>query len=185
METFIDVYDNALSTAQCNTIIDWFEKSTEKQFPGECGNNKLIDTRVKNSTDISLQFNSECEISQIIFPQLRHYVIKYIETYNITSLVSGIENDIHYTLQKYKPNQGYFGEHCEHDNSSSSRVLGWTLYLNDIVDGGATYYTKYDLKISAKTGRLVIFPAYWTHAHKGLVSLTETKYISTGWFTLT
>ena len=96
--------------------------------------------------------------------------------------ISQFGNDMVYNIQRYYPNQGFFKEHCEQFCKTYSRVLAWTLYLNDVEDGGETYYTYYDLKVKAREGRLVIFPAYWTHAHKGIVSKTETKYIATGWF---
>ena len=35
--------------------------------------------------------------------------------------------------------------------------------------------------MNAVKGRCVIWPAFWTHMHKGVVSKTETKYIATGW----
>ena len=54
-------------------------------------------------------------------------------------------------------------------------------YLNTVKDGG-TYFENYDLSLEAVEGRLVIWPAYWTHFHRGIVSKTETKYIATGWF---
>ena len=34
-----------------------------------------------------------------------------------------------------------------------------------------------------KEGKLVIWPSDWTHLHRGIPSLTQTKYILTGWFT--
>ena len=37
--------------------------------------------------------------------------------------------------------------------------------------------------MDAGEGRLVIWPAYWTHFHRGIISETETKYIATGWYT--
>ena len=40
----------------------------------------------------------------------------------------------------------------------------------------------YDKTLEAKEGRLVIWPAFFTHTHKGVVSKTQTKYIATGWF---
>ena len=64
---------------------------------------------------------------------------------------------------------------------SSHRVLAWMFYLNTITDGGGTYFDNYDLTMNAVQGRCVIWPAYWTHMHKGIVSKTETKYIATGW----
>jgi len=38
------------------------------------------------------------------------------------------------------------------------------------------------LTVSAEEGKMVIWPAYWTHVHHGVVSTTQTKYIATGWF---
>ena len=48
-------------------------------------------------------------------------------------------------------------------------------------DKGGTYFSTYNKTINAKEGRLVIWPAYFTHTHKGVVSKTQTKYIATGW----
>jgi hypothetical protein len=57
----------------------------------------------------------------------------------------------------------------------------WMIYLNDVTKGG-TYFDNYDLTFDAVEGRLLIWPAFWTHFHRGIVSKTETKYIATGWF---
>ena len=56
------------------------------------------------------------------------------------------------------------------------------LYLNTEPDGG-TYFDNFELEMDAVEGRLVIWPAYWTHFHRGIISETETKYIATGWYT--
>ena len=60
--------------------------------------------------------------------------------------------------------------------------MAWTLYLNDVSDGGGTRFVEYDETVDAVAGRLCIFPAYWTHSHHGVVSPTQTKYIVTGWY---
>ena len=36
--------------------------------------------------------------------------------------------------------------------------------------------------LKAEEGKGVIWPAYWTHIHHGIVSKTEVKYIATGWY---
>ena len=61
-------------------------------------------------------------------------------------------------------------------------MLVWTVYLNTVTDKGGTYYQNFNRTVKAKEGRLVIFPPYWTHRHKGVVSKTQTKYIATGWY---
>ena len=45
-----------------------------------------------------------------------------------------------------------------------------------------TYFENYDRITDAVEGRCVLWPPYWTHFHKGIVSNTQTKYIATGWF---
>ena len=37
----------------------------------------------------------------------------------------------------------------------------------------------------AKKGNLILWPADFTHPHVGVVSNTQEKYISTGWFNYT
>ena len=56
------------------------------------------------------------------------------------------------------------------------------IYLNTVTDGGGTMFDQYDFITDAIQGRCVLWPAYWTHFHHGIVSQTETKYIATGWF---
>ena len=66
--------------------------------------------------------------------------------------------------------------------TTNKRVLVWMFFLNTVTDGGGTYFSSYDLTVDAVEGRLVIWPAYWTHCHKGIVSKSQTKYIATGWY---
>ena len=57
-------------------------------------------------------------------------------------------------------------------------------YLNDVDGGGTTFFSHYDLEIKPKKGLTLIWPAEWTHAHKGNVLHSGSKYIITGWMDL-
>ena len=63
-------------------------------------------------------------------------------------------------------------------------ILAWMTYLNDVVEGGTTYFEYYDLEIKPRKGLTLIWPAEWTHAHKGNVLHSGSKYIVTGWMDL-
>jgi hypothetical protein len=181
MEKFIEVYDNALSQDECESIVNWFEESEHIHQVGQCGEHE-VRKDIKDSTDICIRMDEPWLPCEIIVPALSKSIMDYCNRYPMLNDISQFGNDMVYNIQRYYPNQGFFKEHCEQFCKAYSRVLAWTLYLNDVEDGGETYYTYYDLKVKAREGRLVIFPAYWTHAHKGIVSKTETKYIATGWF---
>ena len=64
---------------------------------------------------------------------------------------------------------------------NSFRVLVWMTYLNDVADGGSTTFTHQDLEVQPQKGKTLIWPAEWTHAHRGNILNSGEKYIITGW----
>jgi len=55
-------------------------------------------------------------------------------------------------------------------------------YLNDVDDAGQTEFFYQQVKIKPIKGLTLFWPADWTHTHRGVTSLTQTKYITTGWY---
>ena len=59
------------------------------------------------------------------------------------------------------------------------------LYLNDIPieNGGATEFIYQKLSIQPKKGTIVLWPATYTHTHRGgFLTGDIPKYIATGWY---
>ena len=63
----------------------------------------------------------------------------------------------------------------------ATRAFVVQLYLNDIEEGGETEFLYIGKRIPARAGRLIIFPAGFTHAHRGNPPLGQTKYICSSW----
>ena len=86
-------------------------------------------------------------------------------------------------IQRYDPGKFYSAKHCENNGSQkyNSRHLVYMTYLNDVTDGGGTEFMNQGIITNAEKGLTLIWPAGWTHYHRGVVSNTETKYIITGW----
>jgi len=89
----------------------------------------------------------------------------------------------HVKMQKTYPQGGYHLWHFEVDCIGDvSRVLAWILYLNDIPEGeGETEFLFQGLRMQPEYGTLVIWPAHFTHVHRGNPVYTKEKYITTGW----
>jgi hypothetical protein len=87
-------------------------------------------------------------------------------------------------IQRYDPGKFYSIEHCENNGLDNyiNRHLVYMTYLNDIKDGGGTEFIHQNLTTPPEKGLTIIWPAGWTHYHRGVVSNTEIKYIITGWF---
>jgi hypothetical protein len=85
-------------------------------------------------------------------------------------------------LQKTLPGEGYHMWHYESDSQDkASRICAWGIYLNTIEQGGETEFLYQGIRISATQGTLAIWPAGYTHTHRGNPPLSGEKYLLTGW----
>lgn len=183
---FIQITDNALSQTDCQNCIDLFEWHPELHNDGVVVSEES-DATYKKSTDAYLSFAEVNSFNQIILPHLTKSLRKYKSTYDSFNFAPDWTLCSLYNIQRYLPGEGYYSWHSEvsfigtpPNPLYSTRVLAWMIYLNDVDDGG-TEFMNQKTTIDAKCGRCVVWPATWTHTHRGRVSETKTKYIATGW----
>jgi len=171
-----------IDTDVCNKIIDYFEKSEDKKqgISGD-GNTKGVNEHIKKSTDLVLRdknllLDYGSNLQQVfdeyiqIFPMVNHY--------NPWGVIENVN------IQRYYPKEGFFSWHTERGgpyNKESARHLVFMTYLNDVEKGGETEFYHQNIKVKPEKGLTIIWPADWTHTHRGCVSETDTKYIITGW----
>ena len=63
----------------------------------------------------------------------------------------------------------------------SRRQFVVQVYLNDDFDGGEREFLYQERREEAVAGDVLIFPASFTHTHRGNPPLGGTKYIATSW----
>lgn len=96
----------------------------------------------------------------------------------------GWAGDSGWEVVRYQPGER-FGEHVDavQGTDTTARVLSTLLYLNEDFKGGATrFHPPASGEVHPVTGRLLLFPPYWTHPHEGLPPKRGTKYVALGWF---
>jgi len=180
MNNFIECFPQALTHEQCNTIIHEFKHDNNKN-QGKLGGR--VDHALKHSTDIRCRF-AEGRFKQynnIIYPALVSGLQLYTGTYEFMMELSSWRIYNGYNIQYYGEGQGYKVLHCEHENHANAmyRILAWMIYLNDAQSG--TYFPHQDITLTPKEGDLWVWPAFWTHAHRGITPNIGDKYIATGW----
>ena len=118
------------------------------------------------------------KINSILRCCVKHYVSEYQSLMKTKMISSDIK------IQKTPPGGGYHLWHYENsDEAHACRELVWMIYLNDMPDGEAeTEFLNQRRRIKPTAGTVVIWPAGFTHTHKGNTVLTEDKYILTGWY---
>lgn len=167
----------------CDQIIEHFEASPYKK-PGSVEKNgraEIVATH-KDSLDLKLLFHED--ITQLYLRELESIYSMYIEEYFAITTGQPIRVEA-VNVQRYLPGQGFHNWHYEratHLPPSGARALVYMTYLNDVTDAGETEWMYQNIKVQPRKGLTVLWPVDWTHTHRGITSLTQTKYIVTGWF---
>ena len=139
-----------------------------------------VDKSKKNSLDITLVPNH----SLLLQKEVEEIKDGYFSYYRLEEFVPPLAMTEHFNIQKYPLNGAYHRIHADRGYGpiDQFRELIWMTYLNDVYSGGETEFMFYKLKIQPRKGLTLIWPAGWTHLHRGLSSPTTEKIIATGWF---
>ena len=93
-----------------------------------------------------------------------------------------IYNDV-FKIHKVGKSEGYHAWHYETDEPQySRRILAWMTYLKVPEKGGETEFLYQSKRIEPVVGKTLIWPAHFTHLHRGNPPLKGEKYYITGWF---
>ena len=199
MDNFIQIYPNAIPKEICNYFINHFDEADEigKTYPGHAG--KQIKPHIKDCQDLTLYYKEYENVKEVVdyFDLVHIKFMDYIKYYN-SSIDGFIYNRVieksgntclyppHLALMhRYEPpTQGYHGWHQDWQSMEkefATRMLVGMVYLNDVYIGGETEFYHQNLKIKPEQGTLVVWPAYFTHVHKGNNPISNRKYIINTW----
>jgi prolyl 4-hydroxylase len=170
----------------CDELITYFESDIAKQHSGVTGGGSNLS--VKDRTDISIAPNQldlpGNEVFKLYINSLFTCYKDYLVQWPFLAVIAQNLEMGSFNLGRYQRGQHFQKMHTERaDLGTLHRVLAWMTYLNDVDEGGETYFSHYGLNIKPRKGLTMIWPAEWTHAHKGNVLLGESKYMITGWLT--
>jgi len=180
----IAVYKKAFSKEWCNHIIDLYENASLKVSRQTAeGVASIIkkDTHVPNET-----------FPETLKSSFKDYLFKNILSHynNLYTFTSGEHLDLEYIcddfkVQKTLPSEGYHVWHYESSHIKySHRALVFSVYLNDVEEGGETEFLHQSQRVKPEQGTIVIFPASFTHIHRGNPPLSGEKYLVTGWISM-
>jgi hypothetical protein len=179
------IYEGKISKKVCKELIDLYESGENcdhKKLEGRIGKSvvnkdfKECTESYYNGNQLPSLFKKELQKNIEAYKKKYIYCDKMQETWGITE---------HVKIQKYNPSQFYKAWHFETNGTAGligNRFLVFMAYLTTVQKGGQTEYLYQKKKFKAEEGKLLIWPAYWTHTHRGCVAPKETKYIITGWF---
>ena len=169
-----------VSEEVCDKLVNFFH--THKHTLGVRGRTDKGYSENKQSLDIYIHPDNNNEPFVQYNSELQLCLNKYNKIYPETEGMERYQLCEHYNIQYYEPGEGFKNWHSERTTfTSSKRVLVFMTYLTDTKNAGTEFkYQK--LKTDCKKGSTVIWPAEWTHTHKGIISNKHAKMIITGWW---
>ena len=193
MNTTTTELDNSIYIANvmfpdesCDEVIDIFENKS-KLFP-ENHFLKNADGLYRKDKACFLDDFEICLYSDIgnfgLVSDINNYLNEALEEYcNHFESVRRISlRSTRQKLQKTQKGGGYHNWHSEQENIDSAvRVLTWSIYLNDVAEGGETEFLYQKCRFKPQKNTLMIWPSQFTHVHRGNPPLSNDKYIITGW----
>lgn len=188
---FIGIYHDVYPSGFCQHLITEFERLI---VSGAGSNRQQSENALRHrKDDMQLDLNigvhnvnafDEESSRRLFFNGLQKCFDEYTGKFSVIK-----DSKIHGTamkMQRTDPGGGYHIWHGEQGSKEhADRVLVYMLYLNslDLDDGGETEFLYQRLRIRPRENTMVVWPASFTHAHRGNTVLGSTsKYIITGWF---
>jgi prolyl 4-hydroxylase len=176
-----------IDTSLCDKIIDFFNENESLQSKGETVNG--VDEAKKKSIDIGV---NPKDLSKPEYQNLKIYFDHLFNCYSDYRAQWPFLNEIFkkvdigsFNIQMYSPGGHFSKLHSERTSIKTlHRLFAFMTYLNDDFEDGETFFEHYSLSVKPEIGKTLIWPAEWTHAHKGNVVNNGSKYIITGWLNI-
>ena len=172
------IYDNVIDNSQ--ELIDfalsdpdkWRDSRVISNSPmGEVNkkirNNRILDVPAIFSNDIKW-----FEVAQVIWVYANRYGIQFD---------AGFSNMEYLQLLHYSTEEGFYKSHAD-SAPGMQRIFSALLYLNDVEEGGETYFNKFDISVKPKAGRLALFPANFIYTHEARTPKSNDKFALVTWF---
>ena len=186
---FIGMYQDVYPDGFCNHLINEFERLLQS---GVCNDRQSAENTTKTKkedfnyfmnirSNPMSSFNDIC-VNNMFIDGLQTCFNDYVDEFDILK-----DYNLRCTtlkMQKTEPGAGYHVWHAEQGpDADASRCLVYIAYLNDIEEAGETEFLYQKLRVAPKENTVVIWPAAFTHTHRGnVVHGNKSKYIITGWF---
>lgn len=168
------VADDGLDQAMCARIISAFDSSPER-----------IPSHVYNSSNAAVRRGEVLLVSDLpggnVFAPLITQVFETallsaaIEDEGLNSICNEPRDWTEPRAERVPPGGGFVWHMDTRHRGDDRRILTAILYLNELA-GGELEFRRTAVEVKPRPGRVVLFPPFWTHVHRGKPPLNEAKY---------
>ena len=181
IDNHIGIFKNFMPNEMIDHYLNYFNKCEQQGAVYSRSEDEVlvsdnaIDT-IKD-TSVAMTYTNKPFISMFFRDVYPLYVKKYSYLKQLST-----HNILEVKIQKTKTGEGYHHWHCENAAMKArNRILAFMVYLNDVTEGGETEFLYQKCRFKPEKNTLLVWPAQFTHVHRGNPPLSNDKYIITGW----
>ncbi len=173
-------YTDVFNEEECKALCNYIDGLDEKSFLAD--NRKHLSSWEHKSFNIAHNYHMSAAswLGEKILPRMEPCVNHYLEMFSVLGKSSFRCHDL--KIKKIDPGAGFHSWHFENGSvTSSGRLFVIQAFLNTIEEGGETEFLYQNRREKAIAGDVLMFPASYTHTHRGNTPINQTKYIATSW----
>lgn len=171
----IEIYDDAFTA--CDEIMKLIHGKGDKVWVrAQVGEGHESDIRTNNASFIDFASMKNPASIYLFGQKLFNYLDEYGKRYQV-----GFAQMEPACINRYEVGQEYKA-HAD-DGPVHPRIISALIYMNDVEEGGETYFPLFDVTVNPKKGRLVIFPSNYAYIHEARPPKSGVKYSMAVWAT--
>jgi len=173
---YVRVYDDALPSTWCTRLLKGFDALSAHQ----ARNGRELRAGLEDSawTELNVSRHGDPLTAGFFRGRIDEALARYNADVQLDLPIPNSPAFADLVLKRYRPTSAErFQLHFDAINHLSNRYLVLLWYLNDVELGGATRFPRLDIEVTARAGRLLVFPPYWMYQHEGLPPRSGDKYI--------
>lgn len=172
-EPLVLLLDNVLSGAECDALIDLALTRMQRAKIGSA--HELSEVRTGSSMFFEESENEGIQTVETRVSELMNIPLSHAEPLQILHYKAG---------EQYRPHLDYFTS----GNVANNRISTLVMYLNDVEEGGETYFPSLRLTVAPKKGSAVYFEYFYNDPrlneltlHGGNPIAAGEKWVATQW----
>jgi prolyl 4-hydroxylase len=174
-EPLVVILGNVLSDEECDQLIEFSKHRIQRS---KIGNDRQVN-EMRTSSGMFFEEGENEVIARVEkrISQIMNVPVTHAESLHILNYEVG---------QEYKAHFDYFASTSK--AASNPRISTLVMYLNDVEEGGETYFPKLNFSVSPKKGMAVYFEYFYTDQslneltlHGGAPVVVGDKWAATQW----
>jgi hypothetical protein len=178
-DPFIKIHEGVLDAAFCREVMARFDADARVQPDPQPDYSTRKYLNISTCADwgpINLKF------ARLVTRLVREYFARAPE---LAAATHEETSDDGFVVVRYDPGDAvimHVDGQCSVPPNNGLRLATVLFYLNDVDDGGETWFPLQNVKVPPKEGRVVVFPVGFTHPHSVLAT-KQKRYIMQTWIT--